>query len=131
MAKLLAVLNVLMLPKGHNHSFNMYLNSSELDCKCKRKTCHYTLVNKNLVQKFYEVRLAMSRPLKINSGYRCQSHNEAVGGVPHSSHSTGNAIDISTRDLSAIEKKQLLELLKNAFDYIKEYPTFIHAQINP
>lgn len=34
-------------------------------------------------------------PLHINSGYRCPSHNAAVGGVPNSQHALGTAADVA------------------------------------
>ncbi len=132
MAKLLTILNILMIPKGHDYALNTYLHSSEVDCKCKRNTCHYTLINPDLVQKFYEIRLAMNRPLKVNSLFRCQEHNKSkeVKGVDHSSHTTGNAIDISTRTLAPQERENLIDLCNDLFDYTILYPTFIHCQIN-
>jgi uncharacterized protein YcbK (DUF882 family) len=33
-------------------------------------------------------------PFVISSGYRCASHNAAVGGVPTSAHVKGLAVDI-------------------------------------
>ena len=132
MAKLLAGLQILMLPKGYDYSFNSYLHSSEADCKCNRKTCHFTLINPDLVQKFYEIRYHMNRPLKVNSLFRCQEHNKSkkVNGVDHSSHTTGNAIDISTRNLAPQERENLIDLCNERFDYTILYPTFIHCQIN-
>lgn len=132
MAKLLTILNLIMLPKGHNYSFNAYLSAHEVDCKCKNNTCHYTLVNPEAIGAFYEVRLEINRPLLINSFYRCQAHNASpsVGGKEHSSHTTGNALDISTRGFSDYEKEKLIELCNEKFDYVKIYDTFIHCQIN-
>ena len=34
------------------------------------------------------------KPIYVNSGYRCEKHNEAVGGVPRSQHLVGQAADI-------------------------------------
>ena len=131
MAKLLTMLQILIIPKGVNKSINSYLTSKELDCKCSSNLCHYTLFNKDLSIKFLGVRMAMGRPLFINSAFRCQSHNTHVGGVDESSHTTGNALDISTFSFSDIEKAQLIELCKNQFDFVKVYPTFVHCQVNP
>lgn len=130
MAKLLAILNIIAMPKGLNKSLNPYLNTDEIDCKCSRSTCHYTLVNEDVIQAFYEIRLEINRPLRVNSFYRCQVHNEKVGGVETSSHTTGNAIDISTYGLSEYEKEKLEELMREKFDYVKVYKNFIHAQFN-
>lgn len=32
---------------------------------------------------------------QISSGTRCESHNRAVGGAPHSRHLSGRAVDIT------------------------------------
>ena len=133
MAKLLTILNLIMLPKGHNYHFNAFLHSDEVDCRCNRNTCHYTLVNPMLIQYFYEIRLEMTRPLVVTSLFRCQEHNSSdeVGGVPHSSHTTGNAIDISLNGLSGLEKSNLIDLFNDKFIYTKIYRNFIHCQLNP
>lgn len=34
-------------------------------------------------------------PFVINSAYRCEEHNKAVGGVPGSAHTKGTAVDIA------------------------------------
>lgn len=41
-------------------------------------------------------------PFVINSGVRCQKHNEAVGGKSSSSHVTGWAADIQCADEEAM-----------------------------
>jgi len=33
-------------------------------------------------------------PIRINSGFRCQALNKAVGGAPNSYHTKGRAVDI-------------------------------------
>jgi uncharacterized protein YcbK (DUF882 family) len=43
------------------------------------------------------LRRLVGKPLVINSGYRTQQHNHAVGGAPASAHTTGEAVDIGTR----------------------------------
>jgi uncharacterized protein YcbK (DUF882 family) len=40
------------------------------------------------------MRSLKGRSLTIVSGYRCATHNKAVGGVPYSEHLTGNAADV-------------------------------------
>jgi hypothetical protein len=41
------------------------------------------------------VRLLLGHPLEISSGYRCPELNAAVGGVPHSQHALGLAVDFT------------------------------------
>ena len=40
------------------------------------------------------LRVATGEPVKINSGYRCEKLNKAVGGVYNSQHLKGQAADI-------------------------------------
>lgn len=131
MAKLLTLLNVFILPKNYSVDLNEYLHTDEIKCKCRFKDCHYTLVSQQTVDAFYRTRLAFGAVLRINSFFRCQKHNDAVGGVPHSSHTTGLAVDISTRGFTGKEIEKLQDIAKQNFDYVKTYPTFIHCQVNP
>ena len=131
MAKLLVLINILILPKDKVVELNPYLNSAEIACKCKRKTCHYTLINQDLNDAFYRTRVAAGFALYLNSGFRCQAHNKTVGGVETSSHTTGNAIDISTEGLNRVQLSRLVAACRANFDYVKIYPNFIHCQLNP
>ena len=44
-------------------------------------------------QRLETIRASLGTPMRINSGYRCPSLNEAVGGVADSAHLTGHAVD--------------------------------------
>ena len=51
------------------------------------------------------------KPIRVNSGYRCEALNEAVGGSPTSQHKLYEAVDITVG--SKTENKKL-------FNYIKD-----------
>ena len=51
------------------------------------------------------------KPIRINSGYRCEALNKAVGGVDNSYHLTGCAADIDVNSHGENEK---------LFAYIRE-----------
>lgn len=119
------------MPKGYQREFNEYLHSDEIHCKCIYKDCHYTLISELTIEAFYNTRIDFDKVLRINSFYRCQKHNDAVGGSDTSSHTTGLAMDISTRGFTGKEKERLITIAKKHFDYVKVYDTFIHCQINP
>lgn len=53
-------------------------------------------------------------PFRITSGYRSPSHNEAVGGVEGSSHTTGLAVDLAVAD-GVTGGKILLALVQVGF----------------
>ena len=63
-------------------------------------------------------------PIIVNSGYRCERHNKAVGGVANSQHLRGEAADIRCAD-----NKRLAKIIVEAgrFDQLIIYPTFIHV----
>lgn len=51
------------------------------------------------------------KPIRVNSGYRCEALNSAIGGAKNSQHTTGMAADI---DAGSVEEN------KKLFDYIKD-----------
>ena len=61
------------------------------------------------------LRLFMQKPVYINSGFRSQKLNKAVGGVANSQHTRGEAVDI--RVVTIAEGKAM-------FDYIRRNTPF-------
>ena len=49
-------------------------------------------------------------PITVNSGYRCDKLNAAVGGVPTSQHRLGEAADITAG--SSLKNKELFEKVR-------------------
>lgn len=70
------------------------------------------------------LRNAHGQPLTINSGYRCQALNKAVGGAATSQHTKGQAADIATDDPAALA--QILIDKQLPYDQLIIYPDFIH-----
>lgn len=66
----------------------------------------------------------LGMPIIVNSGYRCERHNKAVGGVANSQHLRGEAVDIRCAD-----NKRLAKIIveNGRFDQLIIYPTFIHV----
>ena len=87
------------------------------------------------------------KPIYVNSGYRCEKHNAAVGGVPRSQHMVGEAADIRPGTLipasepespahkeipHQVRNEALMTLAKiiveqGRFDQLILYPTFLHV----
>ena len=65
-----------------------YFTRNEMKCKCCRQLPDEALMNcEALADNVLDpVREKFGRPIKVNSFYRCQKHNKAVGGAPHSQH---------------------------------------------
>lgn len=51
-----------------------------------------------------------NRSITVNSGYRCPTHNAAVGGEPNSYHMRGMACDFTVQGLSPAAVQAALEL---------------------
>lgn len=56
------------------------------------------------------IRRMWGGPITVNSGYRCDKLNAAVGGVPTSQHRLGEAADITAG--SPQENKELFEKIR-------------------
>ena len=70
------------------------------------------------------LRDAWGKPLYVNSGYRCDELNKAVGGVPTSQHVKGEAADIATDDPYSLAN--LARDLNLPYDQMILYPDFVH-----
>lgn len=55
------------------------------------------------------------KPIYVNSGYRCQKLNKAVGGVSSSQHTKGQAADIDVNNTA--NNKKLFDYIKNNLKY--------------
>lgn len=65
----------------------------EREFACKH--CGAARVSPHLVQHLERLRAAVGRPLHVVSGYRCPTHNRAVGGASRSRHLMGDAADLA------------------------------------
>lgn len=76
-----------------------HFNVSEFRCKCGGN--HDTILNPELPGKLEQLFKALNcSAIIINSGYRCASHDKAVGGSGTGHHVYGNAADIVCYDQS-------------------------------
>jgi Uncharacterized protein conserved in bacteria len=80
------------------------------------------------------LREAYSKPIKVNSGYRCPALNKAVGGVSNSEHLTGNAADISIGGPK--ENKVLFDLIQKLHLPFRQLlwehgGAWVHVSYNP
>jgi uncharacterized protein YcbK (DUF882 family) len=77
------------------------------------------------IEKYHDIRF------KFTSGVRCQACNKRAGGVPNSTHITGEAVDIETLD-STTRFKILKLLIQFGFNRIGVYlkKRIIHVDIS-
>lgn len=101
-----------------------YFGASEMMCKCG---CGKILFDAGLMRKLDALRERLGCPVYISSGYRCASHNKAVGGVVNSYHTRGQAADIYVKGVAPKELAKLAEEV--GFDGIGTYSTFVHVDV--
>lgn len=58
------------------------------------------------------LREAWGKPIVVNSGFRCERLNNAVGGAAGSQHKTGEAADIEAVTRDPAENRRLFELIR-------------------
>jgi len=107
---------------------------SEFECKCGCEMPSNILENvKELSYHLQRLRDKLDSPIKINSGYRCENHNKAIGGKKHSQHLKGLASDIVVEGKTPeevynfVDKLQKLNMFK--LGGLGKYNTFTHLDI--
>jgi uncharacterized protein YcbK (DUF882 family) len=88
-------------------------------------------VDSRLIEALEAFRVAVNRPVLINSGFRCLRHNRIVGSTDSSQHPRGRAADISLIDDMTINEMAALAEEISAFRYggIGTYDFFIHVDV--
>lgn len=101
-----------------------HFSVNEFDCPC----CGKNWIKDRLIHQLDKLRAAYGAPLKVTSGYRCEAHNQAVGGAPKSQHVLGNAADVSGYDLD-----KLYELAQIYFMAVGDgrKKGFVHVDLRP
>tara|TARA_R100001244_G_scaffold132222_1_gene107580 strand:- start:600 stop:947 length:348 start_codon:yes stop_codon:yes gene_type:complete len=71
-----------------------YFKIKEFKCPC----CGNAEMNEEFLDMLDDARGFAGIPFKVNSGWRCEARNKAVGGKSDSAHLSGFAADISCKD---------------------------------
>lgn len=104
-----------------------HFNRSEFVCPC----CGVCNMDQDFMNRLESARILSRVPYKINSGFRCQKHNNSLpGSSPDSSHLYGFASDISVPD-NGIRFRILFGLISVGFNRIGIYKNFIHVDAHP
>lgn len=101
----------------------------EFGCKCKYPDCEDIAVDKELIYVLEDVRLHFGKAVTINSSYRCQPHNEDVGGSPKSKHRLGIAADIVVKGVHPHKVYTYLDNKYNNKYGLGKYNTFTHIDV--
>ena len=111
---------------------NFRINEFVCRCGCEMPPEARQNIEALVANVFDPLREAYGKPIYVNSGYRCEKHNKAVGGVPKSQHMLGQAADISVKSEKLKVKSELETLAsiivqQGRFDQLIIYPTFLHV----
>ena len=96
----------------------------EFHCHCKSELCTRTLIKSDIPNKVAIIKKLSSTNVIITSAFRCQLHNNKVGGKDTSYHLIGHAVDIFPEDGDV---DALFELMDLYFDVVIKYDTFVHG----
>jgi zinc D-Ala-D-Ala carboxypeptidase len=102
--------------------------AQEFECPC----CEYQNMEDEFIAILNRVQDDWNTPLHIDSGYRCQMHNYAIGGAPSSAHMFGEAVDFS--DVSGKFAAWITPKLESYGLWMESRtvtPTWVHLQIRP
>ena len=106
-----------------------HFTKEEFDCQCGCGNGDI-VISENLVFELECVRIHYGKPMRINSGIRCLSHNRKIGSRDTSSHIKGLAVDIGCKDMGT-RLKLVKHLLRDAeFTRIGFHREFIHVDVD-
>ncbi|MBR2520449.1 MAG: N-acetylmuramoyl-L-alanine amidase [Selenomonadaceae bacterium] len=122
--------DVVDTPTKSSGAVGSHFNASEFVCHC----CGQGSVDPRLIELLERLRTKAGKPIHVNCGYRCPSHNAEVGGVPNSQHVLGTAADITIPEIGFERARELVESID--FDGTGFYPPldgggawFIHVDV--
>ena len=95
-----------------------YFKKSEFKCKCGKCNGYGKGIAKSLVITLNFLRKHYGKSINVNSGYRCPSHNKAIGGSATSKHMQGLAADFW---FSGCNKNETISHLKKTPYYKYAY----------
>ncbi len=108
-------------------NLSTHFKRSEFACKGKSCCGHSAPISNDLIVALEAYRRSMGgKPLTINSGFRCLSHNRTVGSKDTSQHPKGNACDISAKGRDV---REMATTASNFFNKVISYSWGIHVDV--
>ena len=106
-----------------------HFTKEEFDCQCGCGNGDI-VISERLVSELEIVRKSYGKPMRINSGIRCLSHNRNIGSRDTSSHIKGVAADISCTNMGT-RLELVKKLLRDAeFTRVGLHKDFIHVDVD-
>jgi uncharacterized protein YcbK (DUF882 family) len=89
-----------------------HFSKAELACH----HCGKLRVENRLLDALEELRGLAGKPVVVHDAYRCQDHNQEVGGVTDSEHTRGTAADV---DIPGLSLQEMYELALQVPDFVE------------
>lgn len=124
---------IVQYPKTARDQLSPNFRASEFVCRGSG-CCDSILIDEALVDYLQKIRDHFAQPVTINSGYRCPTHNQAIGGVNNSRHTKGQAADISVWNVAPAEVARYAESIGVLGIGLYETPQdgyFVHIDTRP
>jgi len=93
----------------------------EFACGCG---CGFDEIDPLLVSALQRLRDEVQRPVVVNSGCRCRSHNAAVKGSKSSQHLRGKAADIK---IDGMTSREIFDVLRRLYLDGEIYVGYVYA----
>lgn len=94
--------------KNNKNSLTKNFAVNEFSCHGSG-CCSTVLIDDALATYLQKIRDHFGKPVTINSGYRCATHNKNIGGATGSYHTKGMAADIAVKDVAPAEVAKYAE----------------------
>lgn len=120
--------NVKVYSKIKDGSKNITANFKVREFACQDGT-DTIFISYDLVSLLQKVRTHFGKPVTINSAYRTESHNKAVGGASYSQHKYGLAADIVVSGVTPANVAKYVESLIPKTGGIGLYKNFVHVDV--
>lgn len=120
------VVKVYSKAKEGNVRLSKNFTVKEFACSDGTDTVFISLALVNLLQK---IRDRFGKAVIINSAYRTEAHNKAIGGATYSQHKYGLAADIHINGVTPKEIAAYVETLMPSSGGIGIYKSFVHVDV--
>lgn len=105
-----------------------HFSRSEFACKGTACCSHSAPITSELISALETLRDKVGFPITITSGFRCRTHNKAVGGALNSYHTLGMAADIQCKHIAPAELYKLADGL-GVFGGVALYAHWAHVDV--
>lgn len=119
----------MMITRTRNRQLgDLTKNFSRHEFECLCGDCGLDTVDYQLLAALQAMRDECEKPIKITSAFRCEDHNNGVGGKKNSYHLHGKAADIQIEGMTPDEVAELAEKT-DIIKGIGVYGTFTHIDV--